>query len=93
MRRAGAAVTAIAGGFRREQQATLWFVHGDHGSHIRSFPRKDPVPGASTSTTALSVSISSNGSPFVTRSPLFFPGQELPFSCAISSAGMTTLIA
>src|SRR5579871_5761216 len=55
-------------------------------------PARTPSAGASTSTTALSVSISSRGSPLVTRSPSFFrQAMSLPVSCAISSAGMTTL--
>ena len=57
-------------------------------------PASIPSPGASTSTTALSVSISSNGSPLRTLSPSFFRhASSLPVSCAISSAGITTLIA
>src|SRR5690242_20058303 len=55
-------------------------------------PARTPSAGASTSTTALSVSISRRGSPLVTRSPSFFrQAISLPVSCAISRAGMTTL--
>src|SRR5688572_5961292 len=53
-----------------------------------------PSPSASISTTALSVSISSSISPFLTCSPSFFSQDtSLPVSCAISSAGITTLTA
>ena len=42
-------------------------------------PARIPSPGASTSTTALSVSISSSGSPFADAFTFFFsPGQQLP---------------
>src|ERR1700719_2193888 len=55
-------------------------------------PARIPSAGASTSTTALSVSISRSGSPLVTRSPPFFrQARSLPVSCAISRAGITTL--
>src|ERR1035441_72592 len=55
-------------------------------------PARMPSAGASTSTTALSVSISRSGSPLVTRSPSFFrQAMSLPVSCAISRAGITTL--
>ncbi len=55
-------------------------------------PARMPSAGASTSTTALSVSISRRGSPLVTRSPSFFrQARSLPVSCAISRAGITTL--
>ena len=55
-------------------------------------PARMPSAGASTSTTALSVSISRSGSPLVTRSPSCFrQARSLPVSCAISRAGMTTL--
>ena len=51
-----------------------------------------PSPGASTSTTALSVSISASGSPFLTVSPSFFRhDRSFPVSCANSNAGITTL--
>ena len=55
-------------------------------------PARMPSAGASTSITALSVSISRSGSPLVTRSPSFFrQAMSLPVSCAISRAGITTL--
>src|ERR1700689_5283694 len=55
-------------------------------------PTRIPSAGASNSTTALSVSISSSGSPLVTRSPSCLrQAMSLPVSCAISSAGITTL--
>src|SRR5579864_3682211 len=55
-------------------------------------PASKPSAGASTSTIALSVSISRRGSPLVTRSPSFLrQAMSLPVSCAISSAGITTL--
>src|SRR6267154_2113142 len=51
-----------------------------------------PSAGASTSITALSVSISRRGSPLVTRSPSFLrQDTSLPVSWAISRAGITTL--
>ncbi len=57
-------------------------------------PDSTPSPPASISTTALSVSTSSSISPFLTCSPsFFFHETSLPVSCAISSAGITTLIA
>src|SRR5208337_4171990 len=53
---------------------------------------EDASAGDSTSITALSVSISRSGSPFVTRSPSCFrQAMSLPVSCAISRAGITTL--
>src|SRR5690349_8624170 len=53
-----------------------------------------PSPGDSTSTTALSVSTSSSGSPFTTCSPSRLRQETtLPVSCAISRAGITTLTA
>ena len=56
-------------------------------------PLSTPSPGDSISMTALSVSISSRGSPLRTGSPSFFSQlMSLPVSCAISRAGMTTLI-
>src|SRR5580700_1072119 len=55
-------------------------------------PARIPSAGASTSTTALSVSISRSGSPLVTRSPSCLrQAMSLPVSCAISRAGITTL--
>src|SRR6201987_4344311 len=57
-------------------------------------PARMPSAGASTSTTALSVSISRSGSPLVTLSPSFLrQARSLPVSCAISRAGITTLMA
>ena len=57
-------------------------------------PDSTPSPPASISTTALSVSTSSSISPFLTCSPsFFFHETSLPVSCAISSAGITTLTA
>lgn len=56
-------------------------------------PARMPSPGDSTSRTALSVSTSSSGSPLLTASPSFFSHEtNFPVSCAISSAGITTLI-
>src|SRR5437879_3535361 len=53
-----------------------------------------PSPGDSTSTTALSVSTSSIGSPLATCSPSRLRQETtLPVSCAISRAGITTLTA
>src|SRR5262245_48696454 len=53
-----------------------------------------PSPGDSISTTALSVSIARSVSPFATRSPTCLRhATTFPVSCAISSAGITTLIA
>ena len=57
-------------------------------------PARIPLPSASISTTALSVSTSRSSSPLVTCSPSFLRQEtNLPVSCAISSAGMTTLTA
>ena len=57
-------------------------------------PPRTPSPPASISTTALSVSTSRRISPFLTASPsFFFHETSLPVSCAISSAGITTLTA
>ena len=57
-------------------------------------PVRMPSPGDSISTTALSVSTSRSGSPLATRSPSRFrQASSLPVSCAISRAGMTTLMA
>src|SRR5437660_3718738 len=56
-------------------------------------PARMPSPGASISITALSVSTSSRVSPLATLSPSFFrQAISLPVSCAISRAGITTLI-
>ena len=65
---------------------------GTSAPSVALIPARIPSAGASTSTTALSVSISTRGSPFETRSPSFFrQASSLPVSCAISRAGMTTL--
>src|SRR5437016_12570899 len=57
-------------------------------------PARTPSAVASTSTTALSVSTSRRMSPLLTESPSFFTHETIfPVSCAISSAGMTTLVA
>src|SRR5580693_4276210 len=57
-------------------------------------PARTPSPGDSISITALSVSISRSASPLATESPSFFSHEmSLPVSWAISSAGITTLIA
>src|SRR5216117_1267444 len=57
-------------------------------------PARMPSAVASISTTALSVSTSSSGSPFVIVSPSFLIQEMiLPVSCVISSAGITTLVA
>ena len=56
-------------------------------------PASTPSPGDSTSTTALSVSMSSSNSPFRTCSPSCFRhATTLPVSCASSRAGITTLV-
>src|SRR5579862_5455662 len=56
-------------------------------------PPRTPSPGDSISITALSVSISSRGSPFEMLCPSFLSqAMSLPVSCAISRAGITTLI-
>src|SRR5438105_4913095 len=55
--------------------------------------RRTPEAGASISTVTLSVSISSNGSPFTTLSPGdLIQRRILPVSCASSSAGMMTFV-
>ena len=94
-RAAGAAVTAIAGGFSPGATShAMVCPTGITAPTSAVIPARIPSPGASTSTTALSVSISSSGSPLMTRSPSFFrQARSFPFSCAISSAGITTLIA
>ena len=52
-----------------------------------------PDSGASSSVVILSVSISTSGSPFCTRSPgAFSQRRTLPLSCASSSAGMMTFV-
>ncbi len=57
-------------------------------------PPRIPSTAASISTTALSVSTSRSSSPFLTASPsFFFQETSFPVSCAISSAGITTLVA
>src|ERR1700691_5912044 len=57
-------------------------------------PARIPSPGDSISITALSVSISISGSPLAIESPSFFSHEiSLPVSWAISSAGITTLMA
>ena len=78
--------------FRRAPRSTRWFVRRECRLRRALIPARMPSAGASTSTTALSVSISRSGSPLVTRSPSFFrQAMSLPVSCAISRAGMTTL--
>src|SRR5713226_1034963 len=53
-----------------------------------------PEAGASISTVALSVSISTNGSPFATSSPSFLSQRSMvPVSCAMPSAGKMTCVA
>src|SRR5437763_7522876 len=55
--------------------------------------RSTPEAGASISTVTLSVSISSNGSPFTTLSPGdLIQRRILPVSCASSRAGMMTFV-
>ena len=94
-RRADTAVRAFAGGF--SPGATSHAIVSPTGITAPTSaltPASNPSPGASTSTTALSVSISSSGSPLRTLSPSFFRhASSFPVSCAISSAGITTLIA
>jgi hypothetical protein len=52
-----------------------------------------PDSGASISVVILSVSISTSGSPFCTRSPgAFSQRRTLPLSWASSSAGMMTFV-
>src|SRR5437868_4160811 len=94
-RAASAAGPALAGGF--SPGATSHAIVSPTGITAPTsavIPASVPSPGASTSTTALSVSISSSGSPLRTLSPSFFRhASNFPVSCAISSAGITTLIA
>src|SRR3984957_437361 len=72
-------------------QAIVWPT-GMSAPTIPVIPARIPSAGASTSITALSVSISRSGSPLVTRSPSCFrQAMSLPVSCAISRAGITTL--
>ena len=89
----GAAVMTSAGGF--SPASTIHAMVCPTGISAPSdalIPARNPSAGASTSTTALSVSISRRGSPFETRSPSFFrQARSLPVSCAISRAGITTL--
>ena len=67
---------------------------GTTSSTLAVTPASTPSLPASISTTALSVSTSSRISPFLTCSPsFFFHDTSLPVSCAISSAGITTLVA
>ena len=55
--------------------------------------RRMPDSGASISVVILSVSISTSGSPFCTRSPGAFNQRRIfPFSWASSRAGMMTLV-
>ena len=67
---------------------------GTTSSTFAVTPASTPSTAASISTTALSVSTSSRISPFLTCSPsFFFHETSFPVSCAISSAGITTLVA
>src|SRR5271165_6459048 len=87
--------TSSAGGVSpgRTIQAIVWPT-GTSIPACTLIPARTPSPGDSISITALSVSISSSGSPLATASPSFFSHEiSLPVSCAISSAGITTLIA
>src|ERR1700688_3795402 len=82
-----------AGGFSPGAtiQAMVWPT-GMSAPTVPVIPASTPSAGASTSITALSVSISRRGSPLVTRSPSFLrQAMSLPVSCAISRAGITTL--
>src|SRR5208337_5534964 len=77
----------------RTIQAMVWPT-GTSVPACTLMPERTPSPGDSISITALSVSISSNGSPLATDSPSFLSHEmSLPVSWAISSAGITTLIA
>src|SRR5580700_4218620 len=90
-----AAATSSAGGVSpgRTIQAMVWPT-GTSAPAWTLMPASTPSPGDSISMTALSVSISRSGSPFATDSPSFFSHEmSLPVSWAISSAGITTLIA
>src|SRR6202166_4141360 len=94
-RAAGAAApdSCSVGGFSPGAmiQAMVWPT-GMSAPTIPVTPARMPSAVASTSITALSVSISRRGSPLVTRSPSFFrQAMSLPVSCAISRAGITTL--
>src|SRR5262245_17911884 len=95
LRAAGAAVASSAGGF--SPGATIHAMVAPTGttSPSRDFtPARTPSAVASTSTTALSVSTSRRSSPFRIASPSFFNQETIfPVSCAISSAGITTLVA
>src|SRR5579872_7393976 len=75
----------------RRIHAIVWPT-GITAPTLAETPASTPSAGDSTSRTALSVSISSRGSPLDTLSPSFFrQATSLPASCAISRAGMTTL--
>src|ERR1700722_7575648 len=94
-RAAGAAApdSCSVGGFSPGAtiQAMVWPT-GMSAPTVPVIPARIPSAVASTSITALSVSISRSGSPLVTRSPSFFrQAMSLPVSCAISRAGLTTL--
>src|SRR5213592_2018432 len=90
-----AAVADSAGGC--SQAATIHAIVTPTGTTSPSCdltPASTPSADASTSTTALSVSTSSSGSPLLMTSPSFFNHETIfPVSCAISSAGITTLVA
>ena len=91
----GAGASVSAGGC--SPGATIQAMVRPTGTTSPAFdttPARTPSPGASSSNTALSVSISSSGSPLRIASPSFLSqASSLPVSCAISSAGITTLSA
>src|SRR5207247_3804652 len=74
-------------------QAMVWPT-GTTSPSCDFTPARTPSALASTSTTALSVSTSRRTSPLLTVSPSFFSQETIfPVSCAISSAGITMLVA
>ena len=73
-------------------QAIVWPT-GTTSPPCTFTPKRIPSPGDSISMTALSVSTSSRGSPLATVWPSCFSHDiSFPVSCAISSAGITTLM-
>jgi len=93
IRRPDADSCVSAGGFSpgRTIHAIVWPT-GMTSPSCAFTPVRIPSAGDSISTTALSVSISRSGSPLATPSPSFFrQARTLPFSCAISRAGITML--
>src|SRR5215475_6987809 len=95
LRAEGVDVGTSAGGF--SPGATIQAIVTPTGMTSPSCdltPARIPSAVASTSTTALSVLISRRGSPLLMASPSFLSHEMIfPVSCAISSAGITTLVA